>query len=495
MSPILTITSQRTVANQQMDGNPKRWIALAIVLLPTLLISLNTYMIQVALPLMQRSLHASFAEAQLIVTGFSLGLAVALIISGKLGDIYGRKRLLLIGVSGFTIMALLGGLTSEPSLLIAIRIIQGLAAALIQPQVLSTMQVSFPPREKAIAFSIYGAILGFGFAFGLILGGLIVNWNLFDLGWRMVFFVNVPFGILVLLLLPIIPESRGKKQPIDWSGALLLISGLFLLVYPLSEGQKQGWPIWVWFCLLVGFGLLITFVAVECRKKRRDAFPLVNIDVFRHASFRVGMLAVLVVYLSMFAFFFLLSYYVQYGLHKDVQSTSMVFLPLGVGFFMSSLLSSRFVEKWGAGTLKLGSIGMAICTALLIGSILFDAKDMLGYRNLLLLWMYGFSLGMVTTPLANIVLSTVPKEDAGSGSGLFTTCMYLANSLGVALIGIVFSSVLGHVLVEAELSDYVRAFSVSVGACGGLALATCVCLCFLPDHSRNSRMVKAKHTL
>ncbi|KJB88161.1 MFS transporter [Paenibacillus sp. E194] len=496
MSPILTTTSQHTDDNQQMEGNPKRWIALVIVLLPTLLISLNTYMIQVALPLMQQSLNASFAEAQIIVTGFSLGLAVALIISGKLGDIFGRKRLLLIGVSGFTIMAMLGGLTSDPSLLIAIRIVQGLAAALIQPQVLSTMQVSFPPREKAIAFSIYGAIIGFGFAFGLIFGGLIVNWNLFDLGWRMVFFVNVPFGMLVLMLLPIISESRGeKKQPIDWIGALLLISGLFLLVYPLSEGQRQGWPVWVWFCMLIGFGVLVTFVAFECYKKRRNAFPLVNLVVFRHASFRVGLLAVLVVYLGMFAFFFLLSYYVQYGLHKDVQTTSMVFLPLGVGFFLSSLLSSRFVEKWGIGSLKLGSIGMAICISLLIGSILYDARAMLNYRNLLLLWMYGFSLGMVTTPLANIVLSTVPKKDAGSGSGLFTTCMYLANSLGVALIGIVFSGVLGHVLVEAELSDYVRAFSVSVGACGGLALATFVCLCFLPDPRRKSRMTKVKHTL
>lgn len=168
--------------------DPRRWYALAVILLPILLNSFNTYMIQVALPTIQKSLNASFSDAQLIVASFSLSLAAALIISGKLGDIYGRKRLLLIGVSGFTLMAMLGGLTSNPTLLIVIRIVQGLTAALIQPQVLSMMQVNFLPREKGLVFSIYGALMGFGFAFGLILGGILVNRNVFDLGWRTVFF-------------------------------------------------------------------------------------------------------------------------------------------------------------------------------------------------------------------------------------------------------------------------------------------------------------------
>ncbi|MCM3337717.1 hypothetical protein M3650_03440 [Paenibacillus sp. MER TA 81-3] len=136
-----------------------------------------------------------------------------------------------------------------------------MAAALIQPQVLSTMQVSFLPREKELAFGFYGAMIGFGFAFGLILGGILVTWNPFDLGWRTVFFFNVPFGILVLLLLPIIPESRGgRAQSIDWAGTVLLMSGLFLLVYPLSEGQKQGWPIWTWSCLLLALPVLFAFM-------------------------------------------------------------------------------------------------------------------------------------------------------------------------------------------------------------------------------------------
>lgn len=468
-------------AEQQAD--PRRWYALAVILLPTLLISLNTYMIQVALPSMQRSLHAGFSEAQLMVTGFSLGLAVALMVSGKLGDRYGRRRMLLIGVSGFTFMAALGGLTSDPALLIAIRIVQGLAAALIQPQVLSIMQVSFLQREKPLVFGVYGAMIGFGFASGLILGGVLIHWNLFDLGWRTVFFFNVPFGILVLLLLPIIPESRGEQaQGIDWAGTVLLMSGLFLLVYPLSEGQKQGWAAWTWICLLAALPVLAAFAAVELRKQ--GAVPLVDLSIFKHRSFRAGMAAVVVIYLSMFSFFFILSYYVQNGLRQDVQYTSLVFLPLGAGFFLTSLLSSRIVRRWGMPVLKIGALTVGASCLLLIGSLTIDAADLLHVRNVLILLAYGLGLGMVTTPLVNVVLGTVPAKEAGTGSGLFTTMMYLANSLGVALIGIVFSASLGLSLGEATLPDYVRAFTVSVAASGGMALAAFLCLCFLPNPDR-----------
>ncbi|ETT68357.1 MULTISPECIES: MFS transporter [Paenibacillus] len=465
---------------QQVDS--RRWYALGVILLPTLLISLNTYMIQVALPSMQYSLNASFSEAQLIVTGFSLGLAVALIISGKLGDIYGRKRMLLIGVSGFTVMAVLGGVTSDPALLIVIRIVQGLAAALIQPQVLSTLQVSFLPKEKGLVFGIYGAMIGFGFAFGFILGGTIVNWNPFDLGWRTVFFFNVPFGLLVLLLMPIVPETRAEQaHSIDWTGSFLLLIGLFLLIYPLSEGQKQGWPLWIFGCLMLALFVLFTFIWVENRKGKQGALPLVDLSIFRDRTFSAGLATVLVLYLSMFSFFFILSYYMQFGLHYSVQDTSMVFLPIGIGFFLTSLISSRMVKRWGMSVLKIGALMMGSCSLLLMLELNVDVTNLLDPRNILILLIYGFGLGMATTPLVNVTLSSVPPKITGTGSGLITTFMYFANSLGVALIGILFSASLKHSLLEADLADYVRAFSFSLAAIGGLAFTGFLCLCFLRE--------------
>ncbi|KKO51616.1 MFS transporter [Paenibacillus sp. DMB20] len=297
-----------TVHTRELDAapqaDPRRWVALSLILLPTLLISLNNYMMQVALPLMQTSVHASFAEAQLIFSGYSVGLAVALILGGKLGDIYGRRRMLMIGVLGFTCMCLFAGLVSDPTLLIIIRIIQGLSAAMIQPQVLSILQSGFHQSEKGLVFAIYGAVIGIGFTLGLILGGFLVDWNLFGLGWRIVFFFNVPFGLLVLMGLPIVPESRGHaNQGIDWIGLALVMPGLLSLIYPLTIGQKQGWPIWTWGCLLLSVLLLLVFVLTQKRREETGRTPLMELSIFKIGSFRIGIITEVVVYSSMFTFF------------------------------------------------------------------------------------------------------------------------------------------------------------------------------------------------
>lgn len=470
---ITDMTAQKTV--QQAD--PRRWVALILILLPTLLISLNNYMMQVALPNMQDSLHASFAEAQLIFSGYSLGLAVALILGGRLGDLYGRKRMLRIGVLGFTVMSVFGGFVSSPLLLINVRVIQGLSAAMIQPQVLSIIQRTFPPSEKGLVFAIYGAVIGTGFTLGLILGGVLVDWNWLGLGWRLVFWFNVPFGLLVITGLPIVPESRGPgKQSIDWTGTLLLMLGLFLLIYPLTVGQKQGWPSWTWGCVLLSILILLAFIALQKWKGKTQGTPLIDLSIFRLRSFRMGVFTEMMVYLSMFSFFFILNYFLQTGLHFNLKSTSLVFLPLGLGLFATSLLSSRMVNRWGNTVLRSGALTMGISILLLVVSLNTDPIHLFHIHNILILSLYGLGLGMATTPLANMILSSVPAASAGTGPGLFTTMMYLANVLGVAFISILFTRSLGLSLSDASLADYVKAFSISAGASGLLAFVAYICL-------------------
>ncbi|OAX48726.1 MFS transporter [Paenibacillus sp. AD87] len=474
-----TVTSEAYTAPQV---DPRRWMALILILLPTLLISLNNYMIQVALPMMQSSIKASFGEAQLIFSGYSLGLAVALILGGKLGDIYGRKRMLWIGVLGFTLMGLLGGLASHPTILIAIRIIQGLSAAMIQPQVLSIIQSSFPASVKGFVFAIYGAVIGVGFTLGIILGGILVDWNLFNLGWRIVFLCNVPIGLLVLAGLRIIPESRGHyRQSIDWLSTAVVMFGLLMLIYPLTIGQKSGWPLWTWGCVFGSLLLLFLFVLRQKRREEAGRTPLMELSIFKIGSFRIGIITEIVVYLSMFSFFFILNYYVQVGLQLDVQSTSLVFLPLGLGFFATSLLSSRMVKRWGDAVLKAGTLTMGGSVFLLMWSLHTDAVHLFHYHNILILLVYGLGLGMATTPLANTILNRVPAASAGTGSGLFTTFMYLANTLGVAMISMLFSEALRSPLDEAGLGDYVRAFSISSAASGILAFVACACIFLLKE--------------
>jgi len=440
-----------------------RWLALAVILLPTLLISLNTYMIQIALPAIQNDLHISFSHAQLIFSGYSVGLATALIIGGKLGDIYGRKKILWIGVLFFTLTAFLGGILSSPLLLVGIRFVQGLAAALIQPQVLSTIQEIFPPREKNLAFGLYGAVIGVAFTFGLILGGLLVHWNLFNGGWRTVFFFNVPIGMLVLLLLPFIPESTDKKSNhIDWMGSILLMVSIFLLIYPLSEVQQQGWQTWIFSCLLLSFVVLILFIYLERFKQKLQQSPLVDLSLFKHRPFVFGICSVLSIYLSMFAFFFILSYFLQYGLKYDTGETSLVFLPIGIGFFLTSIVSSKIINKYGFIVLKMGALCMSMCTFLLVFFLWMKQYNLLSTDAIILLFIYGLGLGLATTPLANAILGNIPKIHMGVAAGLFTTFMYLANSLAVAGISIVFSYYIGTSLESASFLNYIHAFTVSL---------------------------------
>lgn len=282
--------------------------------------------------------------------------------------------------------------------------------------------------------------------------------------------------------MPIVPETRAEQtHNIDWTGSFLLLIGLFLLIYPLSEGQKQGWPLWISGCLIIALFVLFTFIWVENRKGKQGNCPLVDLSIFRHRTFSIGLATVLVLYLGMFSFFFVLSYYMQFGLHYNVQDTSLVFLAIGIGFFLTSLISSRMVRRWRMSVLKIGALIMGCSSLLLIWELNVDATHLLGARNILILLIYGFGLGMATTPLVNVTLSSVPARITGTGSGLITTFMYLANSLGVALIGILFSTSLKHSLLEADLSDYVRAFSFSLAAIGGLAFTGFVCLCFLRE--------------
>ena len=409
-------------------------LRLSIILLPNLMISLNTYMLQVALPEIQKGLGSSFSDAQFVLTGYSLGLASFLIISSFLGNRLGQKKVLLTGIILFMLLCLIGGSTSSVTVLILVRIGQGIAGALIQPQVMVLMREGFSVEKQSLVFGIYGMVIGLGFTFGLLLGGFIMKWNLVDLGWRNIFFINIPFCLLIVCLQQLIPKKeKSVSGTIDKSGSLLLIVGSFLLVYQLIYfvGVKST--------LLISLSLIVLVIFYHLEKSylKKEKMPLVDVRVFKEAKFLIGLLSVFSVYVTMFSLFFLMTYYAQEDLGKTVFQTGFIFLPLGIGFTVASITSSKVLKKIGNHLLIIGVLGMIASLCLLSFSVL-QQPDLFSIYNMLLLALYGVFLGFTTTPLVGIILIKVSSHYSAVASSLINMTMYFANILGVALLSQLF---------------------------------------------------------
>lgn len=272
--------------------------------------------VNIALPSIRAEQGATFGQIQWITAGYALALGAGLISGGRLGDIHGRRRIFLIGIGGFTLASALCGLAVNPEMLVASRVLQGTMAALMVPQVLSIVHATFPAHERGKVFGLFGAIVGLGAVSGPLLGALLTQWDLFGLGWRPIFLINLPVGIAgVLLGRAFITESRAPRAlRLDLVGVVLVVLGLLMLLYPLTRGRELGWPVWGYVLMggaLVVFGAL---VAYEKRKTRKDGSPLVELSLFRVKSFAAGIAVQLTFGLVCGIFFLVWTLYMQVGL-------------------------------------------------------------------------------------------------------------------------------------------------------------------------------------
>jgi EmrB/QacA subfamily drug resistance transporter len=424
---------------------PRRWLTLAVVLTAAFLGTLDFFIINLALPSMQADLHATFAQIQLVIAGYGLAYAVCLITGGRLGDIFGRKRVFLIGVAGFTFSSVLCGLAPRPELLIAFRVLQGLAGALMFPQVLSIIQITFPPHERGRAFALYGVVSGAASFSGIVLGGLLVQANVFGLGWRPIFLVNLPVGLLTLLAgWRFAPESRSPKaRRLDLGGVVVVSVALMLLVYPLVEGPDAGWPWWAFVCLAAAPAVLAGFVLYERRVQAVGGSPLVELGLFRSRAFTFGVVTSMAFCCGLSAFFLTVTLFLQRGLGAAPTVASLAFAPFAIGYLASSAAAVRLGRRLGNGIIHLGA---AVMTAALVGVIVLTnvRGPALSVMELMpVLLVYGLGQGLVFPTLITATLSGVPSADAGSASGLLTTFQQVAFAMGVAIIGGVFAAALG----------------------------------------------------
>jgi EmrB/QacA subfamily drug resistance transporter len=453
-------TQDELTATSAPPVDRRRWLALAVVVSAAFMAVFDQFVVNVAIPTMQRDLHASFAQIQFVIAGYALAYAVTLITGGRLGDIYGRKRLFMLGMAGFTLASALCGLAPGPELLVGARLVQGIGAALMSPQVLSIIQVTFPPNERGSALSVYGAAVGIASLAGQALGGFLIRADLFGLSWRVVFLVNIPIGIAALIAAkPLVHETRSPTAlKLDLGGVAIITGGLFLLTFPLVEGRDAGWPLWAWLCLIASVPVIAGFVRFERWKTARDGAPLVVLSLFRERSFDAGLLVAFFFGAANPAMFFTLALYLQIGLHFSPLAAGLTFAPAPVGFFLAATLSGRLVRRLGSHLVQFAILMKAVAWTV-IGIIAHrNGVSLHGAQLLPFMFIEGAGAGWTNPPLIGLSLAGVQNRDAGSAAGVLTTVQQIAGAMGVAIIGVIFFGALAHhaPVVSADLAPALR---------------------------------------
>jgi len=406
---------------------------------------LDFFIVNVAIPSVQASLSANPAQIQLVVACYGLAYAACLITGGRLGDTNGRRRMFRIGLLAFTLASVGCGLAPTATLLVAARAAQGMAAAMLFPQVLSILNVTYTGADRPRAFTAFAMTLGLAAVSGQLIGGVLISANVLGLGWRGCFLINAPVGTAAWVLARrFVPESRSDTaNRLDLLGAVLVTAGLALLVLPLVQGREAGWPGWAFGCLAGSLVVLAGFASYERRLSRRGGAPLVVPALFRQQSFVVGIVIVIAFYAGLASLFLVFAVYLQEGQGFTPLAAGVAFVPLAIGFFVTSVNATRLAALFGRQALALGALLMAASYLILMLVIGTAGRHVNGWDLAPALLLNGLGEGAVMGPVIALVLAGVRPEHAGSASGILTTAQQVAGALGVALIGIVFYGALG----------------------------------------------------
>lgn len=454
------------------------WRGLAVLLLAGFVTIFDLFVVNVAIPAMQAGLAASFAQIGFIVAGYELAFGVLLITGGRLGDRFGRRRLFVLGMAGFTLASLLCGLAPGANALIGARVLQGLAAALLFPQVYASIRVHFEGDAGRRAFGLLGMTLGLAAIAGQVFGGWLVHADLFGLGWRNIFLINVPIGLGAIAAARHIPESRAPERPaLDGRGVLLVSAGLTCLLVPLIEGPAQGWPAWSIAALAAAALLLAAFHRQQGRRQAARQLPLVDMRLLAERRFTLGALLVLLVYSTSSSFFLCFALLLQSGLGLDPFAAGRIFAPCSLGFVLASLAAPRLVARWGLRAIGAGALAYALSIGLLIAQVHVAGAGLAPLELIPLLIVVGAGQGLIMTPLLNLVLGFVPAAQAGMASGVIATLQQIGAALGVAVVGMLFAAALAADAGTAgQAGRYSAAFVAGMGCNFGAALMVCLLL-------------------
>ena len=471
----MTLNISSSPARAATDPAPahRTWAPLAVMLTGTFMIVLDFFIVNVAIPSIQHGLHAGPAGIEWVVTAYGLTYGVGLFTGGRLGDRYGRRRMFVTGLALFTLASLACGLAGSATVLIISRAVQGIGAALAGPQTLSLIGVTYEGRRRVTAVTAYGVTLGLAAVLGQLFGGLLIQANPLGLDWRSCFLVNLPVGVAALVAAPrLVAESRGNADDrIDLVGTALVTAGLVAIILPLVDGRQQHWPAWAWACLAAAAPILAGFAAHQTWRMRSGRTPLIDVSALAGRAVRAGLAATGIFYGAMASFFIVLALYLQEGRGMSALGSGAIFMAVGAGYLAASLVPARISARLGRQWPALGGVVMAAGYAVLGVMVTSGGAGHVAALTGPLL-ITGAGMGMLTAPLTGIVLAQVMPQHAGTVSGLQATTVQLGNSVGVAVIGVVFFGALG--------GGFAHAFGAALAGLTVLPLAAAVAIQFLP---------------
>ncbi|MCW2601007.1 MAG: putative transport protein [Frankiales bacterium] len=419
-------------------------VALAVLLSGVFLAMTDFFVVNVALADIGRELSASTSALELVLAGYAVSYALFLVIGGRLGDTFGRKRLFLIGMAAFTATSALCGLAPTATTLVLARIAQGAAGALMVPQVLATLQATTTGPARTRALSAFGATGGLAAVFGQLGGGLLVAADLFGTGWRPVFLLNVPVGLVAMALAArVLPDTRSDHPArVDLPGTVLLGATVLALLVPLVEGRSQGWPAWTLLSLAVSPFLGWALLHVENRREQAGSTPLLPPSLLRLPGIRRGLGIALPFFIGFGGFMFVYAELTQVVLGWSALRAGAALTPMATAFFVGSMSTSRLVARWGRTVITTGGVLQGLGLVVLATTVHSAGGTLTPLELAPGLLLAGAGQSLIMSPLVGVVLADVPPHAAGAGAGLFTTLQQAALALGVAVFGTVFLSFL-----------------------------------------------------
>lgn len=430
----------------------QRTIALTIVAFAFVMDLLDNTIVNIAIPSIQSNLGASYAVIQWLIAGYALTFAVLLITGGRMGDVFGYKKLFMLGVGGFTIASLLSGCAWNSDVLIAARLLQGAMAALMVPQVMSLMQVMFKPHERGGVMGIFGALAGVAASLGPVIGGILIHLNIAGLDWRPIFLINVPVGIFALVAgWRYLPDGKSPHPlKLDVVGTIIIMTAMFLLVFPLIQGRDLGWPAWSFVMMAVSAPVLGLFAWWQSIKDKRDGSPLVVPGLLKSRSFLTGLSVNIIFEGAMIGFFLPFTLILQIGLQYSVIKAALTGIPTAIGISVAmATFAQKLIPKLGRYTMTLGSVVMAAGLGLLYAFIHHSGLSTSPWEFIPGLLITGVGMALIMSPMFAVVLTDVDPKHAGSASGVLNAVQQLGGAIGTALIGVVF---FGHLTAHAPAS-------------------------------------------